>query len=393
MPPKKVTAAAAAPTSSASKRKSASSSSADAEPAKRGRAKSPAAAKAAAPKAKAPKKAAPKAKAAKKAAPAASKKAKASKALVAAASSASEDGEEGDDSEGSCDYIIYASDEESSDYESVAQETLDAIEAAQEALNKVDDEVAEESARLARLAYKRKPEHLKKRDELIKQLPHFWKNLLINNRALFPVLEHDIDGDILNFLVGLSVEEFFSEPAKAAGKAKAKKAKAEAEEENQGEVSGYYIHMDFSNDNPYFSHPRVSKKFLFNHSAGYADVSVSPCPIQWHDENFEQHYPDSFFVGWTSPDVEDEDEQMRNDAVDIRIGEIIREEIYRDPVAASQDIDDSEDEDDEEGDYEDDEDDEDDYDVEDFVGSEDDDEIDSDLVQDSDEEEEEEDQE
>jgi template-activating factor I len=168
-----------------------------------------------------------------------------------------------------------------------------ALETAQEAIERLDDECCAEQLMVEQKYLQLKMPVFTKRAEAIAEIPGFWLVVLQAHDALAQLLTAE-DLDILQWLVELSVRE------------------------EKDIKSGYTISLRFDAC-PHFSNTLLEKKFAFD-DAGRLSVTCSK--IHFIDSSFATTYPDSFFVTWF--DLHDQTGD---------IGEAIKLDIWRNPVA------------------------------------------------------------
>jgi hypothetical protein len=132
-------------------------------------------------------------------------------------------------------------------------QTLDDLQAQIDDLNQqASDEILKVEQKYNKL---RQP-HLQKRAELIKQIDGFWLSAMLNHNQLSSLIDED-EVDALQYLTQVDVQEF------------------------EDIKSGFKISFHFASDkNPYFQNEVLTKTFRINQSG---DTSCESTPIAWKD--------------------------------------------------------------------------------------------------------------
>jgi template-activating factor I len=157
--------------------------------------------------------------------------------------------------------------------------------------DKLNDEVIELEKKYNKL---RKPLN-DKRTAAIKSIPEFWVECFAKHDQLSNLLQ-DVDIEILKHLTTLDVID------------------------HADVKSGYAIEFTFS-ENPFFSDKKLRKDFTFGKEE--AETKVDTSEIHWKNAKTTDENPESFWVQWFK-----QDDEM---AI---IGDIIHDELWKNPVEA-----------------------------------------------------------
>ncbi|XP_065509372.1 testis-specific Y-encoded-like protein 4 [Caloenas nicobarica] len=190
--------------------------------------------------------------------------------------------------------------DEEEEEEEGAGRYLAALEAVQLELEAVQEQAARAFRRLRNKFWLRRQPHLQRRNRLIQHIPGFWVTTFLNHPQLSAMIS-DRDEDALSYMTNLQVEEF--------GQAR----------------SGCRIRFFFS-VNPYFQNDVVAKEFVRGPSGHLVSHST---PIRWwqgQDPRSRPHKgpptPRSFFSWFGDHSFPAGD----------RIAEIIKEELWPNPL-------------------------------------------------------------
>ncbi|NXW88067.1 TSYL2 protein, partial [Alopecoenas beccarii] len=191
-------------------------------------------------------------------------------------------------------------DEEDEEEEEGPGQYLAALEAVQLELEAVEEQAVRAFRRLRNKFWLRRQPHLQRRNRLIQHIPGFWVTTFLNHPQLSAMIS-DRDEDALSYMTNLQVEEF--------GQAR----------------SGCRIRFFFS-VNPYFQNDVVAKEFVRGPSG---DLVSHSTPIRWwqgQDPRSRPHNgpptPRSFFAWFGDHSFPAGD----------RIAEIIKEELWPNPL-------------------------------------------------------------
>ncbi|EEF52170.1 set, putative [Ricinus communis] len=210
--------------------------------------------------------------------------------------------------------------------------SIEKLQEIQEDLEKINEEASDKVLEVEQKYNEiRKPVY-DKRNEIIKSIPDFWLTAFLSHPALNAILSEE-DQKIFKYLSSLEVEDF------------------------KDVKSGYSITFNFE-PNPYFEDTKLTKSFTF---LDEGTTEITATPIKWkqgmgiangvtHEKkgNKRPLIEESFFSWFCST----EQKEMIEDIQD-EIAEIIKEEIWPNPLSYFNNDPDEEDfEGDEEGDKE-----------------------------------------
>ncbi|ORY06335.1 NAP-domain-containing protein [Basidiobolus meristosporus CBS 931.73] len=155
-------------------------------------------------------------------------------------------------------------------------------------LESIEEQMLEESAKLAAKYEKIKAPVYEKRKEVITSIPKFWATALSNHPILGSLLEED-DLEVLNHLVDITIER---------------------EEES---ANSHKLIMTFS-ENPFFTNTQLIKEFTVDKDS----AQVKNHPIEWKEGKNLTHNGDSeldSFFNWFNEEGAE-------------LGELIANELY-----------------------------------------------------------------
>ncbi|CAB1321753.1 unnamed protein product [Coregonus sp. 'balchen'] len=185
------------------------------------------------------------------------------------------------------------------------QEAIEHIDEVQNEIDRLNEQASEEILKVEQKYNKLRQPFFQKRSELIAKIPNFWVTTFVNHPQVSALLGEE-DEEALHYLTRVEVTEF------------------------EDIKSGYRIDFYFD-ENPYFENKVLSKEFHLNESG---------------DPSSKQHEePESFFTWFTD----------HSDAGADELGEVIKDDIWPNPLQyyLVPDMDDEEaegeDDDDEEG--------------------------------------------
>lgn len=224
-----------------------------------------------------------------------------------------------------------------------AQEAIEEIDRVQCEIDKLNEEASEEILKVEQKFNKFRQPHFKTRSDLISKIPNFWLTVFVNHPQLSTLLDED-DEEALQYLKKVEVQEF------------------------EDIKSGYKINFYFDNaKNPFFENDTISKEFHLNENG---EPSCKSTQIKWKpgknltdeekpDLNADKtakkraHKEASLFFSWFND---------HTDASGDDFGEVIKDDIWPNPLQyflkEDDDVDDDDEEDEDEEDEEDDDDDE-----------------------------------
>jgi len=172
---------------------------------------------------------------------------------------------------------------------------LEELDQAQEKLEKLNVEAAEETIQITKKYNQKKIPFYKQRAEIVKKIPNFWATTLLNH-SLSNIFNED-DRKILEYLQDLEVED--------------------------DDVDSFIITMRFK-PNPWFTN-----EILRKHIASVdGEPEIKPIPINWKEgkdpskkgtDNEKESFFDMWFISPSPNDFQDQ------------IAEIIRDEIWPNP--------------------------------------------------------------
>lgn len=222
-----------------------------------------------------------------------------------------------------------------------AQEAIEEIDRVQCEIDKLNEEASEEILKVEQKFNKLRQPHYKKRSDLISKIPNFWVTVFVNHPQLSTLLDED-DEDALQHLKKVEVQEF------------------------EDIKSGYRINFYFDK-NDFFENDVLFKEFHLNDNG---EPTCKSSPIKWKaGKNLTEdgkanaadskaprkrgHKEASLFFSWFND---------HSDASSDDFGEVIKDDIWPNPLQYFLAQGDEEDEDNEGGDDDDEEDEEDDED-------------------------------
>eukprot|EP01112_Ceratiomyxa_fruticulosa_P020819 TRINITY_DN719_c0_g1_i4.p1 TRINITY_DN719_c0_g1~~TRINITY_DN719_c0_g1_i4.p1 ORF type:complete len:318 (-),score=110.16 TRINITY_DN719_c0_g1_i4:168-992(-) len=204
--------------------------------------------------------------------------------------------------------------EVSQDQLSPAEEAaLNKLTQIQDEIEKLNDEATEEILKIEKKYNQKRTPFYGRRSEIIKQIPNFWLKAIQNHDSLADLLSEE-DKKVFESLQDIYIEDFTELS------------------------SGFKITFTFA-QNPYFKNKQLWKEFRYDKDQ---QLSVIPSPIEWKSPErnlveratkaFNENSPssknkrahdeaDSTFFLWFNPEDQD-----------IEVAEIIKEELWPDPM-------------------------------------------------------------
>jgi len=186
------------------------------------------------------------------------------------------------------------------------QEAIEKIDEVQNEIDRLNELAIEEILKVEQKYIKLRQPHFQKRSEMVAKIPNFWVTAFINHPQISALLTED-DEDALQYLDKVEVQEF------------------------EDIKTGYKINFYFG-ENPYFENKCITKEFHLNESG---EPSSKSTPITWktgkclvktsnstkagkrtHDEQ------ESFFSWFTN----------HKDAGADELGEVIKDDIWPNPL-------------------------------------------------------------
>merc|ERR1712012_467408 len=140
------------------------------------------------------------------------------------------------------------------DFDKETQKALEEIDANQNEIDALNEQASEEILKVEQKYNKLRRPYYDKRNEIIKRIPKFWLTAFINHPQITAIIEED-EEDCLQYLNKLEVEEF------------------------EDIKSGYRIKLYFDK-NPYFDNECLTKEF---HLGSSGDPASQSTPIQWKE--------------------------------------------------------------------------------------------------------------
>ncbi|KAF6127106.1 SET nuclear proto-oncogene [Phyllostomus discolor] len=189
------------------------------------------------------------------------------------------------------------------------QEAIEHIDEVQNEIDRLNEQASEEILKVEQKYNKLRQPFFQKRSELIAKIPNFWVTTFVNHPQVSALLGEE-DEEALHYLTRVEVTEF------------------------EDIKSGYRIDFYFD-ENPYFENKVLSKEFHLNESG---DPSSKSTEIKWKSgkdltkrssqtqnkaSRKRQHEePESFFTWFTD----------HSDAGADELGEVIKDDIWPNPL-------------------------------------------------------------
>ncbi|XP_053138209.1 protein SET isoform X3 [Hemicordylus capensis] len=189
------------------------------------------------------------------------------------------------------------------------QEAIEHIDEVQNEIDRLNEQASEEILKVEQKYNKLRQPFFQKRSELIAKIPNFWVTTFVNHPQVSALLGEE-DEEALHYLTRVEVTEF------------------------EDIKSGYRIDFYFD-ENPYFENKMLSKEFHLNESG---DPSSKSSEIKWKSgkdltkrssqtqnkaSRKRQHEePESFFTWFTD----------HSDAGADELGEVIKDDIWPNPL-------------------------------------------------------------
>jgi len=143
---------------------------------------------------------------------------------------------------------------EDRDFDEETQKALEEIDANQNEIDALNEQASEEILKVEQKYNKLRRPFYDKRNTIIQRIPKFWLTAFINHPQITAIIEED-EEDCLQYLNKLEVEEF------------------------EDIKSGYCIKLFFEK-NPYFDNEFLTKEF---HLGSSGDPASQSTPIQWKE--------------------------------------------------------------------------------------------------------------
>merc|ERR1712113_898023 len=143
---------------------------------------------------------------------------------------------------------------EERDFDEATQKALEEIDTTQNEVDALNEQASEEILKVEQKYNKLRRPYYDKRNDIIQRIPKFWLTAFINHPQITAIIEED-EEDCLQYLNKLEVEEF------------------------EDIKSGYRIKLYFDK-NPYFDNDCLTKEF---HLGSSGDPASQSTPIQWKE--------------------------------------------------------------------------------------------------------------
>ncbi|KAK7860889.1 nap1-related protein 2 [Quercus suber] len=186
---------------------------------------------------------------------------------------------------------------------------IEKLQEVQDELEKVNEEAGDKVLEIEQIYNEIRRPVYNTRNEIIKTIPDFWLTAFLSHPALCDLL-NDEDQKIFKYLDSLDVEDF------------------------KDVKSGYSITFNF-NENPYFEDPKLTKTFIF---FGEGTTKITGTTIKWKEDT------------GASNGVNHEEKGNKRPRTDV--AEIIKEDLWPNPLKYFNNEADEEDSDGDEGDEE-----------------------------------------
>uniref|UniRef100_A0AC11BKR3 Uncharacterized protein n=1 Tax=Ovis aries TaxID=9940 RepID=A0AC11BKR3_SHEEP len=173
------------------------------------------------------------------------------------------------------------------------QEATEHIDEAQNEIDRLNEQASEEILKIEQNYNKLRQPFFQKRSELIAKIPNFGVSTFVNHPQVSALLGEE-DEEALPYLTRVEVTEF------------------------EDVKSGYRIDFYFD-ENPYFENKILAKEFHLNESG---DPSSKSTEIQWKSGKDLTKRSQSFFTWFTD----------HSDAGADELGEVIRDDIWPNPL-------------------------------------------------------------
>lgn len=188
------------------------------------------------------------------------------------------------------------------------QEAIEQIDEVQNEIDRLNEQASEEILKVEQKYNKLRQPSFQKRSELIAKIPNFWVTAFINHPQVSALLNEE-DEEALQYLTKVEVQEF------------------------EDIKSGYRINFHFDS-NPYFDNTSISKEFHLNDTG---EPSSKSTPITWKagkdltkktsspskGGRKRNHEEQESFFSWFSD---------HGDAGADELGEVIKDDIWPNPL-------------------------------------------------------------
>lgn len=187
------------------------------------------------------------------------------------------------------------------------QEAIEQIDEVQNEIDRLNEQASEEILKVEQKYNKLRQPYFQKRSDLIAKIPNFWVTAFINHPQVSALLNEE-DEEALQYLSKVEVQEF------------------------EDIKSGYNIKFHFE-ANPYFENSVISKEFHLNDTG---EPSSKATPIKWKKDKDltkkssakkpgvkRNHDEQESFFSWFSD---------HGDAGADELGEVIKDDIWPNPL-------------------------------------------------------------
>jgi len=185
------------------------------------------------------------------------------------------------------------------------QDAIEKIDEVQNEIDRLNDQASDEILKVEQKYIKMRQPHFHKRSDLISKIPNFWVTVFINHPQISALLTED-DEEALQALQKLEVQEF------------------------EDIKTGYKIIFHFG-ENAYFENKMITKEFHLNESG---EPSSKSTPIAWKQGKSLVKAPGAK----TAKRTHDEQESFfswfvnHKDAGADELGEVIKDDIWPNPL-------------------------------------------------------------
>ncbi|KAK9684560.1 hypothetical protein RND81_10G218300 [Saponaria officinalis] len=188
--------------------------------------------------------------------------------------------------------------------------SIEKLQEIQDELEKINEKASDEVLEVEKKYNEIRRPVYDKRNEIIQAIPHFWVTAFLSHPALCELVS-DEDNQIFKYLTSIEVED------------------------SKDVKSGYSISFNFD-PNPYFENKKLTKTFTF---LDEGSTKVTATSINWKEDvgiangantekkgNKRPHAEESFFTWFTEVQSNDEDD------IHDEVAEIIKEDLWPNPL-------------------------------------------------------------
>lgn len=152
--------------------------------------------------------------------------------------------------------MLFPDEPDVQDNDGEIQKALEEIDATQNEIDALNEKASEEIIKVEQKYNKLRKPFFEKRNDIIKRIPNFWVTAFVNHPQISAILEED-EEDCMHYLNKLEVEEF------------------------DDIKSGYRINFHFE-DNPYLENKVITKEF---HQGSSEEPFSRSTPLKWKEGN------------------------------------------------------------------------------------------------------------